>query len=64
MVKGYLKVLVIMRYNGNIFEEVIVQYENDFVRFINEIEGGDLLRRDDRFDFEIFDDVYEEEEIM
>lgn len=53
-----------MRYNGNIFEEVIVQYENDFVRFINEIEGGDLLRRDDRFDFEIFDDVYEEEEIM
>ena len=64
MVKGSLKAPTIMIHNGNTLEEVIAQYENDLVRSANETGGGDSLRRDDRSDFEILDDIPEEEETM
>ena len=64
MVKESLKAPAIMRHNGNTLEEVIAQYENDLERSSNETTGGDLLRRDDTCDFEILDEIPEEEETM
>lgn len=64
MATGSLKAPAIMRHNGNTLEEVIAQYENDLERSTNETTGGDSLRRNDRTDFQILDDIPEEEETV
>ena len=64
LAKGSLKAPTIMRHNGSTLEEVIAQYENDLERPANERAGGGPLRRDERSEFEIADDIPDENETM